>query len=257
MNMKSILFAATAALAVSLQAAVEANNTLCRIQVESSAKSVIVAVPLVAVGSGDIKVTDYIMTTNLKEGDSILQWNSTTSAWEGWVINASGEWEAATSVSGFNDVSTTASADDSALERGAAVWLNRSDDTIKGSTSFYLYGQVASGSVTLTAEAGKYTLLGNPTTSSLDLSTLSWSNSTVGDTIYLSSETTGVIKHYEYRVPTGGSGATWCSKKVSVDDDGFSTTTYTAIASEAVTLAPGEGFWYNSKGTATPTVEIK
>lgn len=256
MNMKSILFAATAALAVSLQAAVEANNTLCRIQVESSAKSVIVAVPLVAVGSGDIKVTDYIMTTNLKEGDSILQWNSTTSAWEGWVINASGAWEATTSVS-VNGVSTTTPASDSALARGEAVWLNRSSETITESTSFYLYGQVASDSVTLTAEAGKYTLLGNPTTSSLDLSTLSWSNSTVGDTIYLSSETTGVIKHYEYRVPTGGSGATWCSKKVSVDDDGFSTTTYTAIASGAVTLAPGEGFWYNSKGTATPTVEIK
>ena len=257
MNMKSILFAATAALAVSLQAAVEANNTLCRIQVESSAKSVIVAVPLVAVGSGDIKVTDYIMTTNLKEGDSILQWNSTTSAWEGWVINANGEWEAATSVSGFNNVSTTAPADDSALERGAAVWLNRSDDTIKGSTSFYLYGQVASDSVTLTAEAGKYTLLGNPTTSTLDLSTLSWNDCTVGDTIYLSSETTGVIKHYEYRIPTGGDTAKWCSKTVTKNEKGFSKTTYTAIASEAVTLAPGEGFWYNSKGTATPTVEIK
>ncbi len=256
MNMKSILFAATAALAVSLQAAVEANNTLCRIQVDSSAKSVIVAVPLVAVGSGDIKVTDYIMTTNLKEGDSILQWNSTSSAWEGWVINASGAWEAATSVS-VSGVTATTPASDSALARGEAVWLNRSEDTITESTSFYLYGQVASGSVTLTAEAGKYTLLGNPTTSTLDLSTLSWNDCTVGDTIYLSSETAGVIKHYEYRVPTDGDTAKWCSKKVSVDDDGFSTTTYTAITTGAVTLAPGEGFWYNSKGTATPTVEIK
>ncbi len=256
MNMKSILFAATAALAVSLQAAVEANNTLCRIQVDSSAKSVIVAVPLVAVGSGDIKVTDYIMTTNLKEGDSILQWNSTTSAWEGWVINASGAWEAATSVS-VNGVSTTEPADDSALARGAAVWLNRSEATITENSSFYLYGQVASDAVTLTAEAGKYTLLGNPTTSTLDLSTLSWSNSTVGDTIYLSSETTGVIKHYEYRVPTDGNTAAWCSKTVTKNEKGFSKTTYTAISSGAVTLAPGEGFWYNSKGTATPTVTIE
>ncbi len=256
MNMKSILFAATAVLAVSLQAAVEANNTLCRIQVESSAKSVIVAVPLVAVGSGDIKVTDYIMTTNLKEGDSILQWNSTSSAWEGWVINASGAWEAATSVS-VSGVTATTPASDSALARGEAVWLNRSEATITENSSFYLYGQVASDSVTLRAEASKYTLLGNPTTSTLDLSTLSWNDCTVGDTIYLSSETAGVIKHYEYRVPTGGDAAAWCSKKVSVDDDGFSTTTYTAITTGAVTLAPGEGFWYNSKGTATPTVEIK
>ncbi len=254
MNMKSILFAASAALAVSLQAEVTANNTLCRIEVSSAAKSIIVAVPLVAVQSGDnIKVTDYIMTTNLKQGDSILKWNGT--AWEGWAINSEGKWEAVISVAGYSDVSTTAPAADSALARGAAVWLNRSSNTISSSSSFYLYGQVASGSVTLTAEAGKYTLLGNPTTAALDLSKLSWSDCSEKDQIIFASESS-TPRTYTYRKPTSGDSATWCKKVVTTSSDGLSSTTYTALTENEVTLAPGVGFWYNSKGSASPSVTI-
>ncbi len=260
MNMKSILFAATAALAVSLQAEVTANNTLCRIEVESSAKSVIVAVPLVAVGSGDVKVTDYIMTTNLKDGDSILMWDTKNTKWVGWVIS-SGAWVALTDVSTTGGVSAGQPATDSALERGTAVWLNRSSATIEENDSFYLYGQVASSTadgVTLTAQAGGYTLLGNPTTASLDLSTLSWNDCNEGDTIYLSSDTQGGISYYEYRVPTDGAEAKWCSKAVTKNDKGFSKTTFTAISSGTVTLAPGEGFWYNStSSSSSPSVTIK
>ncbi len=260
MNMKSILFAATAALAVSLQAEVTANNTLCRIEVESSAKSVIVAVPLVAVGSGDVKVTDYIMTTNLKDGDSILMWDTKNTKWVGWVIS-SGAWVALTDVSTTGGVSAGQPATDSALERGTAVWLNRSSATIEENDSFYLYGQVASSTaegVTLTAQAGGYTLLGNPTTADLDLSnsdTVTWSNCTKGDQI-LFAGSDGKMKSYTYRSPSSGGDMAWCKKTVTVSDQ-LTTATWTAITTGDVTLAPGAGFWYNSKGSDSPSVTIK
>lgn len=249
MKMKSLLFAASAALAVSLQAEVEANNTLCRIMVESSAKSIIVAVPLVAVGSGDVKVTDYIMTTNLKDGDSILKWNSTDSKWDGWVIQ-NGSWSAVTSVDGYNNVNTTAPAADSALARGEAVWLNRSDDTISASKQFYLYGQISDSSVTLTATAGGYTLLGNPTTADLDLSQLSWSNCAEGDQIIFASESS-TPRIYVYK------NSAWSKIVNGTDSNSMPTTTVTALTKGEVTLAPGTGFWYNSVGESNPTVTIQ
>lgn len=253
MNMKSILFAATAALAVSLQAEVTANNTLCRIEVSSAAKSVIVAVPLVAVGGSDessVKVTNYIMTTNLQEGDSILQWNG--EAWEGWVINKEGAWEAATSVS-LGGVTTAEAASGSALSRGAAVWLNR--PKITEAASFYLYGQVSSKEVKLQAQAGGYTLLSNPTTAELDFSSLKWNDCSKGDQI-LFAGSDGKMKSYTYRIPTDGAELAWCKKTFTVNGE-YTAATWTAITTGDVVLAPGAGFWYNSKGSIPPYVTIQ
>ena len=247
MNVKNLLFAASAALTVSLQAEVTATNTLCRIEVESAAKSVIVAVPLAQVGDGaDIKVTDYILTTNLKKGDSILKWNGTS--WDGWTIDDKSAWEAVVSVSG-TESSETAPAADSALARGAAVWLNRSDETIEASKSFFLYGQVVAGETTLTAQAGAFTLLGNPGTTALDLSKVTWTGCANGDNITW-NDNDGKRRFVVYH------DGKWCTMSTTVTDD-FPTTKFEELKENTAVIPVGVGFWYKSTGTTSPSATIK
>lgn len=247
MNVKNLLFAASAALTVSLQAEVTATNTLCRIEVESAAKSVIVAVPLAQVGDGaDIKVTDYILTTNLKKGDSILKWNGTS--WDGWTIDDKSAWEAVVSVSG-TESSETAPAADSALARGAAVWLNRSDETIEASKSFFLYGQVVAGETTLTAQAGAFTLLGNPGTTALDLSKVTWTGCANGDNITW-NDNDGKRRFVVYH------DGKWCTMSTTVTD-GFPTTKFEELKENTAVIPVGVGFWYKSTGTTSPSATIK
>mgnify|MGYP007000559701 CR=1 FL=1 len=248
MNVKNLLFAASAALAVSLQAEVTANNTLCRIEVESAAKSVIVAVPLAQVGDGkDIKVTDYILTTNLQKGDSILKWND--KSWDGWTIDDKGAWQAVTSVSGIGNVSETEPAADSALARGEAVWLNRSQATINDSKSFFLYGQVVAGETTLTAQAGAFTLLGNPGTTALDLSNVTWKDCADGDNITW-NDNDGNRRFVVYH------DGKWCTMSTTVTD-GFPTTTFDELKKDTAVIPVGVGFWYKSTGTTSPSATIK
>ena len=247
MNVKNLLFAASAALTVSLQAEVTANNTLCRIEVESAAKSVIVAVPLAQVGDGkDIKVTDYILTTNLKKGDSILKWNG--KSWDGWTIDTNGKWDAMTSVSGAAS-SETAPAADSALARGAAVWLNRSQATIDASKSFFLYGQVVAGETTLTAQAGAFTLLGNPGTTALDLSKVTWTGCANGDNITW-NDNDGKRQFVVYH------DGKWCTMSTTVTD-GFPTTKFEELKDDTSVIPVGVGFWYKSTGKTSPSATIK
>ena len=244
MNVKNLLFAASAALAVSLQAEVTANNTLCRIEVESAAKSVIVAVPLAQVGDGaDIKVTDYILTTNLKKGDSILKWNGTS--WDGWTIDDKSAWEAMTSVSGIGNVSETAPAADSALARGAAVWLNRSQATIDASKNFFLYGQVADGEVTSKAVAKQWTLLGNPKTTAFDPAEVTFEGVNDGDKIHFVRSAGGAFPDtYVYKTAQNG----W----VTYDDDKDA---LVKLESGKVSVPVGQGFWYENKGEKEVTVK--
>lgn len=246
MNAKNILLSASAALAIGLQAGVTATHTLCRIEVESAAKSVIVSVPLVQVGDGAaIKVTDYILTTNLKPGDSILKWNG--ESWDGWALDADGNWATAISVSGCS-VRETAPAADSALARGAAVWLNRSDETRAASESFYLYGQIADGKTTLTAQAGAFTLLGNLGRTALDLAKVGWTDCAEGDTITW-NDADGKRRFIVYN--DGG----WRTVSNSVEN-GFSGTTFAALEENKAVLPVGSGFWYESKGTSSPAATV-
>lgn len=247
MNAKNILLSASAALAIGLQAGVTATHTLCRIEVESAAKSVIVAVPLAQVGDGkDIKVTDYILTTNLKKGDSILKWNGTS--WDGWTIDDKSAWEAVVSVSG-TESSETAPAADSALARGAAVWLNRSDETIEASKSFFLYGQVVAGETTLTAQAGAFTLLGNPGTTALDLSKVTWTGCANGDNITW-NDNDGKRQFVVYH------DGKWCTMSTTVTD-GFPTTKFEELKDDTSVIPVGVGFWYKSTGKTSPSATIK
>jgi len=248
MNVKNLLFAASAAFAVGLQAEVTATNTLCRIEVESAAKSVIVAVPLAQVGDGaDIKVTDYILTANLKKGDSILKWNGTS--WDGWTIDDKSAWEAMTSVSGIGNVSETEPAADSALARGAAVWLNRSQATIDASKNFFLYGQVVAGETTLTAQAGAFTLLGNPGTTALDLFQVTWTGCADGDNITW-NDNVGKRRFVVYH------DGKWCTMSTMVTD-GFPTTKFEELKENTAVIPVGVGFWYKSTGTTSPSATIK
>ena len=231
MNVKNLLFAASAALTVSLQAEVTANNTLCRIEVESAANSVIVAVPLVQVGNGAaIKVTDYILATNLQKGDSILKWNG--AAWDGWTKNAKGGWDALTSVSGTKKSSTANPAADSALARGAAICISRSD----ASKGCYLYGQVADGEVTSKAGAKQWTLLGNPKTTKLNpAETVGFEGVHDGDKIHFVDSADGASpKTYVYN------GGMWVSSG--------------RTSGSLAMISVGQGFWYENTGAGDVSI---
>ena len=175
MNMKSLLAIAGITATSVACATVTSQNTLCRIAVNSTAKSIILALPLQTVGGTEmsIKVTDLVMTTNLDEGDSLLAWNATESTWDAWVINSSGNWASATSVSGF-DVNTSPAAEETALACGKAVWLNRPDPAEGSRTNartlpVYLYGQYFTSGASTTVAASGSTFVGPCATTALPI----------------------------------------------------------------------------------------
>lgn len=255
MNMKSLIALTALTAAGAASAVVISDNTLCRIEVNSGAKSTIVAVPLVKIGDGSaIPVTELVLTDNLSNGDTLLHKSGDT--WEAWVV-ANSAWTPMTVIDGKN-ANWTTGADNATLTRGDAVWVNRQVPTNK----FYVYGQVTTAAATSTALAGNsnspaYTMMAAPATDSagFKLKTLV-SKRTAGafadgDKIVIVDATARLgRREYTYKSST---------ENFSVESDVMDSTntypvgvTWTAIGDDVV-LPVGCGFWYVSVG-GNPTI---
>lgn len=264
MNIKSLLTLATLTAAGTAAAAVYSNNTLCRIEINSAAKSTIVAVPLAKVGTGDptkvgtgdpIPVTELVLTDNLENGDTLLHWNKTDENWEAWSVNGSA-WKPLTITQGM-DTTWTKGADTATLARGDAIWVNRSNT----SKSFYIYGQVATGGETTVVPPTDpatvaYTMMAAPTTDKdgFQLNTLVGKKTTGsfadGDMIVVSNPSDSKFGRMEYTFKSEKEN--FCSLEATRDDQDK----VTGIAWKVVnaTVPVGEGFWYVSKG-GDPTIK--
>lgn len=242
MQIKGLLTIAALSASAIATAEVVSQNTMCRIEISGSEgqSNLIIAVPLNAAGGGNVKITDLVMTDNLEENDALIA--NVGGTYYSWVIKG-GVWTAATTTDGDKEIT---SGDDAkaALSVGTGAWLVRKTP----SNAAYLYGQVpTSGSKTTTmglgtAEAPKYTLIGNPTTAAKAINGITWANANEGDQIAVPG-TNGKAQTYIRRGPTAGGEAKWCKY---VKGSGY-------VATEAK-IAPGCGFWYISYGgTVAPT----
>lgn len=260
MKLKSLLTLVALSAAGTASAVVLSENTLCRIRINSTAKSTIVAIPLAKIGDGSsVPVTEFVLTDNLSAGDTLLHLKSTaadgTRTWEAWTID-NGAWKPM--IISENSVTTmTAGAADATLSRGDAVWLNRSATD----KPFFIYGQVASASATSTAAAGTatapaYTLMGNAKTVSVTLSSLAYANGTapsVGDKIVIGNPDSPFgYNEYTWQTAMNTQTPAWCEEGLYTNSE--NKTRIGWVKAETASLGPGVGFWYISVG-GTPTIQ--
>ena len=251
--MKKILFSAAAVCAAGLAMAtsVESPNTFGVLKVSSTNAETVVSVPWEAVGSGNVKVKDFVMTSNMTAGDTLYLYNSTNKTYKGWVLSDGNSWTGLTAVATMGGKSVSAGADDT-LDRGQALIISRGNYD-SGSTpadSIYLYGQYTSTGVgTYTLTAGKATLfapvnttssafyLNRPEASEIPSGTTvacvdTWTNVNNGDTIRLQDK-----RGNSYVV-------TYNDTNWVLMLPGGNTTTAAAI------IQPGMGAWYISTGNS-------
>lgn len=248
--MKKLLTIAMMTAAVSALA-VESSNTFGILRVDSTAAQTIVSVPWEAAGGGAIKVKDVVKTANLTkagtyvegkyEGDQLYYYQSgvANGTYKLWRLSESGEWEGATIVS--SNVPKHSAGGDDILERGGAIILVRKNAT----QPFYLYGQYATGTVTLnvakgTAEAPAYSLVAPSTTTDTSLDSLASANVGKSD-IVMVRNSSGVMQTLVCR--NTDSGYKWGTERKVGGLGGQTEFTHVAI-----TIPAGEGFWYISRG---------
>ena len=259
MNMKSLIALTALTAAGAASAEVTSGNTLCRIEVNSGTKSTIVAVPLVKIGDtpANIPVTELVLTDNLAEDDTILHWNGTS--WDAWEIaveegTGAKSWEPTKISEGLKNCSASAPAENTALARGDAIWVNRADTE----KPFYVYGQVTTDAATATtlvrgtAEQPVYTMVGNPLTTDKAVSALTFTGSpAAGDSImWGDSSAIGGLKELTWN------GTQWgyfvATKETLKNGRTVNKKEWTASTD---TIPAGQGFWYVSRsGEGTLTV---
>ena len=258
MNIKSLLaIAGITATSVAL-ATVTSQNTLSRIAVNSTAKSIILALPLQTVGNAasdkSIKVTDLVMTTNLDAGDSLVYWNG--SQWVAWSFNGTA-WESTTSVTGFTE--TYGLGPNTALPCGKAVWLNRPDPaggtrTKSRDLPVYLYGQYFGAGAVVEAVARAQTLIGPCVSSPIKINEIV-SKKTAGafndgDQIVVADPNNTVSGRatYTYKGTVGETEINNFAQYKRVNGS-----REWVVPADSVTLPVGQGFWYVSTGESAPT----
>ena len=239
--MKKLLISAAGALVCTgVFAAVEAANTLCRIQIDSSRQETLLSIPLKTVGGAEntIDITKYVLTQGLKAGDKLMK--RTNGKWESWTLDAdNGQWVAGKTVSDA-DLTTA----DATLAVGDVIALYRANP----SGSFYLYGELpADFPKTQTASARVWTMMGNPKPVETTLAAIPKGTGTSGvqngDKIIVSGGNTYYYNSTEKRWeredlknPT--------TTEVTFGGITSQTVTYPRINASTEKIPAGEGFWY-------------
>ena len=211
-------------------ARVASENALGVLQTVSAAKKTIIAVPWLSLTDGNaIAVADLVKTAGLTAGDKLHVYNKAESRYDVYELAADRAWtpKAIYKVGADGTVEAVSSGtpETTTVARGNGVWLERQDTT----KPIVSYGQVASGTVATTIDAGTaekptWNLLAVPTTTAVNIA------ATFG-----ASEADTLI------VPTAG------APKICTVKDGA----WGYAKSVPVTELPaGTGFWYLNGGAA-------
>jgi len=273
--MKKLLFTAISALAVAGVAQAAESTQFGAMQVLSTTKRTLVAIPWdnSAAGGGDIVVSNLVLTANLTAGDTLDTVASDGSRLNRWTLREGAKkvlyWESGNMV-GENWQAVTPSADKTTVPRGSSVILIRQAFTnnLGQAIPFFVMGQVASSASSTTITAGTsdkpvYNMLAPPSTVAQGLNGgdhgATWSGTApdANDRIYIPGAA-GLNTELRYAVPEDGSGssAVWCENTTVETTIYGKTVKTTKLAPFGGTIPVGTGFWYLSKG-GSPTVTWK
>lgn len=228
------------ALAVASAAVAEdiVGNTCGLMNVPSTAKTTMIAVPWVTVGgtADTMKVANLVKTDTLTAGDELYYYDGTT--YFCWKLQ-DGDWTPTTTASQAGTYQAPNA--DYAIARGKGLFLVRKDT----SKEIWLYGQHSTEGVSVgitdgTATAPAYNMIANPNTADYDLNGKKVTG-TAGDQIILGD---GTIYSY---------GSDWTKTVSETKTVGGKTVTVKKQSSEGVVIPAGQGAWYVSKG-GSPTI---
>ncbi len=258
MELKSLLSLA-ALMATAASFAVTSKAVLCRIEVDSGTQSTILSLPLESVGTttpNQIAVTDLVMTDNLVDGDTMMVVCDDQTY--GWILE-NGAWKGAITVNGTT-TSEGAEANKN-LNRGDAIWVNRTGTGAEISKPFYLYGQIATDNTDtiMSQEMGKattkmendktivpaFTLVGNPNPADVDINSLTWTNVGTDDQIVWGRADGLGVNIWEYKNNKWGYNKT-VTTVVTVGGKELTKVDFEWTSND-LTLPAGQGFWYVSK----------
>ena len=231
-------------------ARVASENKLGVLQTVSAAKKTIIAVPwlsLTGLTDGNaIAVADLVKTAGLTAGDKLHVYNKAESRYDVYELAADRAWtpKAIYKVGADGTVEAVSSGtpETTTVARGNGVWLERHDTT----KAIVSYGQVASGTVATTIDAGMaenptWNLLAVPTTTAVDIKT------TFGAS---EADTLIVPMAGAPKICTVKDGAWGYAKSVPVTD-ASGNKLGVRVERETVTELPaGTGFWYLNGGAA-------
>jgi len=242
--MKKLLTIAVCASAVAALADTTINlGTVGVTKISSSAKNTIVVTSYTELdgsSASQMAVSNVIKTANLTAGDKLYVLNAGGTAYEGYTLayvsGSSGPmyWNKDLNYS-VNAQGIASSGTEStspaipSLDVGKGFWLSRASAP-SGSFDFYIYGAPAASS-TVTAAAGKTTLVGNPTQTSKAPSITGMAK---GDKIMVFEGNNTLPTVYT------SSGSAW--RNASTRTEGLPT------------ITAGTGFWYVSKGSSAVSI---
>ena len=256
MKCRNILAVAVAVAAMQSYG-VSTTNEACRIAVSSATTNTIIGLAAVDFGlpaTETMNATNYVLTTNLSNGDKLSQKNG--SSYHTWSVQE-GKWAVVASNVAYGD--TAAANNPTAnLPYGDAVILYRQNPS--AATPFYLVGQCPLTNTTCSVGSSEKKMLANLSFESCTLGNLPWRDGAgpgAGDSIEtLRNGGIGVDK-YTYVDGTGWASFTYSSGNTGENGSGFSIggSTVTTNSASAVAIPAGVGFWYSNKGSAARVLE--
>lgn len=205
--------------------------------ITKASNQTLVAVPFLGYDTdGKVAVKDMVKTSNLAEGSKLYVPDG-TGAYNTWKLSAAGEWVADQKVTiiqnGTPTVGESASQSEAKISRGDSFWLEPIFKDSATSGTIYLLGQAAETAGASEA-AINWNLMGNASVNSVTLGTAGFAD---GETIVVQVE--GKLRYYTFKSTKGG----WRYTK----PDG----TWSDPATDQLTIAPGQGFWYNARSAKT------
>ncbi len=266
------LIASVAAFATS----VTSDNTFGVLKLaDTTTSELIIGVPWVAVGTGNVSPTNLVLAANLTSGDMLYMYDATKKGYMAWKVQ-DGAWTDATtySIGGKDDYESISKTGAEALARGEALILKRTGETPY--PVVYLSGQytdVAADRVQIKNPTASdvpmqvyFTLIANPRSAAVDVNdctfyttndgetkVTSFGNGTLDDYILLSD---GSKYGYDAAGSDGKHWYKWVSSQKTVKIDNNSTTTTVTTKSYVdVTIPAGEGAWYVRAGRSAIYLE--
>ena len=200
------------------------------VAVEAVPAQKLIAVPFGGYGTGGaVAVKDMVKTSNLAAGSRLYVADG-KGTYNTWTLNAEGAWAADTKVNISSSAQPTAgssdSQDDATVNRGDAFWIQ---PIFKDGTSgaLYLLGEGETTSGQSTVEAG-WNLVGNTATIARHVSNEGYLK---GEKICIQrNDAVGSLESYTFKDELG-----WVKTGARV--------------ASTITIQPGQGFWFLSKGT--------
>ena len=242
---------------------------------DTEMSELIIGVPWVAVGSGDVSPTNLVLAANLRNDDMLYMYDASEKKYKSWKV-ANNVWTDAMTyaIGSENNIDSVSKTGLESLKRGEALILKRMGDAPY--PVIYLSGQYTTNAAErvqiknpTTGDVPMqiyFTLIANPRSTEVDVNACcfytddtgselvtEFGNGTLDDYILLSDGS-----KYGYDA-TGSGNKHWYKwvneiKTVTIDNTSISTTVNTK-SYDSVTIPAGTGAWYVRAGRSAIYME--